>query len=147
MSKLPGATFLEKTDSPHPTDAHFSARSRVFKTCSAIHAEVSTGLVLCRQPQLLCIHEYNEPVVSRRFCFIWEPHNPWFLQSFYHLIRMLLKPYGRRRCDVNVPFRTEFAIIINSLLSLPFSGSLLISIQCKVKKKSFFDINWKITNL
>jgi hypothetical protein len=33
------------------------------------HSAVLTGLILCRQPQLLLIRKYSGPVVTRKHCF------------------------------------------------------------------------------
>lgn len=80
---LPGATLLlEEIDSSFPSDHQVSVASQLEVSALWVHmyehmqpthihthSAVLTGLILCRQPQLLLIRKYSGPVVTRKHCF------------------------------------------------------------------------------
>ena len=88
MVDLLGTTPLKKSNFPFPWSHQLSQVPWVLGDVMnplLPHTGLLTGLTLCRQPQLLCVHECCGPVMSKGhsfasvfpdFCFL-QPFNPF----------------------------------------------------------------------
>lgn len=88
MGNLPAAIAMKKSYcSPTSTHKLPIATQQEGKSSepSPTHAGVLTGLIVCRQPQLLWIHESNRPAMTRRIL-----HTPIHLPELIFFLSFIL---------------------------------------------------------
>lgn len=73
--------LLQKTDSPQKLSAIHGFSVEGAHEPLSLHARIPTGLILCRQSQLLQVHEYRCLVMSRRDYYNMVLPSLWFFPS------------------------------------------------------------------
>lgn len=89
MHCLSGTISLKTTNSPSPSCHQFPVAPQLvggtLRAPPFAQAVILAGVVLCVQPQLLCAHMLDSPVVSGKSCFAVNVHHVWLLVSFCSL--------------------------------------------------------------
>lgn len=101
---LPNTTILKKTDLPSEKPSAVSSSSaKSDGSWTPLPVGLSTGWILCRQPQLLWTHECSGPVMARRCCCALVVHpDLWIVQTLHPFSHHGTLRRGEGMCQVHL---------------------------------------------